>query len=282
MKRSRIETTLQLPGEAVRLGERPIIMGILNVTPDSFSDGGQFDRPELAFEQGMKLARDGADWLDVGGESTRPGAEPVSLVEELKRVLPIVEYLRAQTDRPISIDTYKPEVASRAVAAGASIINDVTGFRDPAMLDVAAGCHAACVCMHMRGTPQTMMKLAEYTDIVAELNDYFAERLETMVSAGISRDRIILDPGIGFAKRTQHNLAILQNLDQLAIHGRPILLGASRKRIIGDLTGRAESDRLPGTIATTIVGWLDGVHAFRVHDVSAIRDALAVISVLER
>jgi dihydropteroate synthase len=274
--------TLRLPTGDVELGSRPTVMGILNVTPDSFSDGGAYFDAEAAFVHGLKLADEGADWIDVGGESTRPGAEPITVEDELCRVLEVVRRLaEALPTNVISIDTYKPEVAAEAVALGAKIINDVTGFRDPRMIDVAARTNAACVVMHMRGTPQTMASMAEYDDVVSELERYFAERIETLTSAGVDRERIILDPGIGFAKKTQHNLAILQHLDRFHQFGRPILLGASRKRIVGDLTGRPESQRLAGTLATTFCGFLRGVHAYRVHDVSAVKDALAVAVAIE-
>jgi dihydropteroate synthase len=274
--------TLRLPTGDVELGGRPTVMGILNVTPDSFSDGGAYFDAEAAFVHGLKLADEGADWIDVGGESTRPGAEPITVEDELCRVLEVVRRLaEALPTNVISIDTYKPEVAAEAVALGAKIINDVTGFRDPRMIDVAERTNAACVVMHMRGTPQTMASMAEYDDVVSELERYFAERIETLTSAGVDRERIILDPGIGFAKKTQHNLAILQHLDRFHQFGRPILLGASRKRIVGDLTGRPESQRLAGTLATTFCGFLRGVHAYRVHDVSAVKDALAVAAAIE-
>jgi len=274
--------TLRLPTGDVVLGPRPIIMGILNVTPDSFSDGGAYFDAEAAFAHGLRLAEEGADWIDVGGESTRPGAEPITVEEELCRVLEVVRRLaKALPAKVISIDTYKPEVAVEAVALGAGIINDVTGFRDPRMIDVAAETKAACVVMHMRGTPQTMASLAEYDDVVGDLEHLFEERIQRMTSAGVDRERIVFDPGIGFAKKTQHNLAILQQLDRFHKFGRPILLGASRKRIVGDLTGRPESQRLAGTLATTFSGFLRGVHAFRVHDVSAVADALAVAAAIE-
>ncbi|HVJ79797.1 MAG TPA: dihydropteroate synthase, partial [Planctomycetia bacterium] len=214
--------------------------------------------------------------LDIGGESTRPGAEPVPAAEELRRVLPVLESLAPRVSIPLSIDTYKPEVARAALAAGASIINDVTGFRDPGMLSVAAASTAACVCMHMLGTPQTMASLASYDDPVADLAAYFRGRMEALIAAGVDQSRIVLDPGIGFAKKTAHNLAILRNLHSFHSFGRPLLLGASRKRILGDLTGRGEAGRLPGSIATALAARLQGVHIVRVHDVAAIRDALAV------
>ena len=271
------DVELLVDGEPVRLGPRPLLMGIVNVTPDSFSDGGQFLDPVAAIEQGQRLVAEGADWLDVGGESTRPGAEPVPLDEELRRVLPVLEGLADSTSVPISIDTYKPEVARRAVRAGASIVNDVTGFRDPAMIEVGADCGAACVCMHMKGTPRTMGEEARYDDVVADLLQYFEDRIERMSAAGIDRRRIVIDPGIGFAKKKQHNLDLLDRLDELLTLNRPVMLGASRKRIIGELTGRPESERLYGTIGTAVIGYVKGAAVLRVHDVGPIRDTLAVL-----
>jgi len=274
--------TLRLPNGDVLLGDRPLVMGILNVTPDSFSDGGQFFDPKAAVGHGLRLAEEGADWIDVGGESTRPGADPVPLAEELRRVLSVIPSLvEMLPDKLISIDTYKPRVAAEAVKAGAAIINDVTGFRDPVMMGVSAETNAACVVMHMRGDPKTMASLAQYDDVVAELHRYFAERIEILVAAGVASQRIIIDPGIGFAKNTTHNLDILRRLDSFHAFGRPILLGASRKRILGDLTGRPETQRLAGTLATTVCAYLRGVHAFRVHDVSAVKDALAIAAAIE-
>lgn len=272
---------LRLGKQTITLGERPIVMGIVNVTPDSFSDGGQFRDPDEAVTHALKLAADGADWLDIGGESTRPGAAPVSLQEELDRVLPVIERLVPATPVPISIDTYKPEVARQAVALGASIINDVTGFRDPQMVQVAAGCDAACVCMHMKGTPETMRALAQYDDVVHETIDYLEHRLVELASAGVDRERLIVDPGIGFAKKTVHNIEILRRIEEYHRLDRPVLLGASRKRIIGDITKRPEEARLAGTIATSVLAAMHGVHIVRVHDVRSVADALAVVCAIE-
>jgi dihydropteroate synthase len=272
---------LALPTGTVRLGVKPLLMGILNVTPDSFSDGGRHFALEDAVRHGETLAAEGADWIDVGGESTRPGATPVPEDEELRRVIPVVQALAERCGKVISIDTYKPRVAAEAVKAGAAVVNDVTGFRDPRMIEVAAACRAACIVMHLRGTPADMMNHAEYDDVLAELDRCFAERLAALEAAGVARTRVVLDPGIGFAKRSAHNLAILRRLDRFHAHGRPVLLGASRKRIVGDLTGRPESGRLAGTIATTILSWQKGVQMFRVHDVAAMVDALAVAQAID-
>ncbi|MBY0589607.1 dihydropteroate synthase [bacterium] len=256
-------------------------MGIVNVTPDSFSDGGAFLDPHRAVEHAVQLVAEGADWLDIGGESTRPGATPVPLDEELRRVIPVIQGLMSKTDTPISIDTYKPEIARAAIKAGAQIINDVTGFRDPAMVDLAAQTDAGCVVMHMRGTPADMMERTNYENVVAELIDYFGERIDRLTRAGVERERIILDPGIGFAKTRPDNLRLLHRLDEFATLGRPILLGASRKRIIGEITQRGNEGRLFGTIATSLWGYLRGAHLLRVHDVGPTRDALVMIRAIE-
>jgi dihydropteroate synthase len=276
MSRAR-DVRLRIGDETVEFCGRPMIMGIVNVTPDSFSDGGRFLAADQAVAHAEALVADGADWLDVGGESTRPGATPVSLDEELRRVMPVLERLAGRVHTPISIDTYKPTVARRAVETGARIINDVTGFRDPAMIEVAVECRTACVCMHMRGTPQTMQQFTHYDDVVGEIVQYFTDRLDHIERNGVERERILIDPGIGFAKKRRQNLEILKRLDALHGLGRPILLGTSRKRFIGELTGRTELDRLPGTIATSVYAVMQGVQVLRVHDVAAVRDAIDVV-----
>lgn len=267
--------------EAVDLSNRPLILGIVNVTPDSFSDGGRFFEPNRAVDQALRLVEEGADGVDIGGESTRPGATPVPEDDERRRVIPVIQALADRVAVPISIDTRKPAVAREALNAGASVINDVTGFRDPAMVDLAAETDATCVVMHMRGTPETMNDLAHYRDVVGEMMDYFAQRLETLRAAGIEATRVALDPGIGFAKKRRHNLAILKRLGEFASLGRPILLGTSRKRLLGEVTGRGELDRLAGTLATTVTGYLKGARIFRVHDVAPARDALAMAAAIE-
>ncbi|MBX9653376.1 dihydropteroate synthase [bacterium] len=274
-------TRLAWGQRSLSLGEYPLLMGIVNVTPDSFSDGGQFFDPNRAVDHALKLVDEGANWLDVGGESTRPGATPVGDAEELRRVLPVIEGISAQTDTPISIDTYKASVAREAIEAGASIINDVTGFRDPAMVEVAAATKTACIVMHMRGTPADMMEQTEYTEVVADLIEYFRERLARLSAAGVELERTILDPGIGFAKRRLDNLRLLNRLHEFASLGRPVLLGASRKRIIGEITGRGEAGRIHGTIASSVLAYLKGVHILRVHDVGAVADALKIARAIE-
>jgi dihydropteroate synthase len=262
------------------------LMGIVNVTPDSFSDGGLYLDPAKATRHGHELAAAGADWLDVGGESTRPGSEGVSLDEELERVIPVVEALAGADGPgvPVSIDTSKAEVARRAVAAGARMINDVTALRgDPEMPAVCAESGAEVCLMHMLGQPRTMQEDPRYDDVVADVRDFLAERMQAAVAAGVAEDRIVLDPGIGFGKTLQHNLALLRGLPQLAELGRPLLVGPSRKRFIGDLSeaGAEAGDRLPGTIAACIASAQRGAAILRVHDVAPVRQALAVAGAIE-
>ena len=281
MTTQRFPTRLTWGKRTVELGGFPLIMGIVNVTPDSFSDGGQFLETSRAVDHALGLVAEGAKWLDIGGESTRPGATPVGAMEELRRVIPVIESISGQTDTPISIDTYKAEVAREAIGAGASIINDVTGFRDPAMVELASETEAACIVMHMRGTPADMMEQTDYKDVVADLLDYFRDRLKALALAGINPERTMIDPGIGFAKKRIDNLRLLHGLSELAVLGRPVLLGASRKRIIGEITGRGEAGRIHGTIASSVLAYLKGVHILRVHDVGAVADALLVAQAIE-
>lgn len=267
----------ETPG-AVRL-----IMGVVNTTPDSFSDGGRFFEPEAAIAHGLKLAEEGADILDIGGESTRPGAEPVSLDEELARVMPVVEGLAGKTNAAISIDTRKPEVARAAVAAGAAIWNDVSAltFSDESVATAAVlGCRV--VLMHAQGDPKTMQDDPQYEDVVAEVTAFLAARIEVCVAAGIARENLIVDPGIGFGKRVEHNLALIAGLDRLQSLGCPVLLGASRKRFIGalDRDGPAR-ERLGGSIAAALAGYARGASIFRVHDVAATRQALKIAAAVE-
>jgi dihydropteroate synthase len=257
---------------------RPVVMGILNVTPDSFSDGGRFIDPDAAVSRAREMTAAGAGIVDVGGESTRPGAPPVSSEEELARVLPVVEALGGEFDVPVSIDTRHAVIARVCVDAGASIVNDVSGFRDPAMVGVAAACDAGLVVMHMLGEPQTMQDEPHYDDVVVEVRDYLLARARELEEAGIARERVALDPGIGFGKTTQHNLALLRGLDAFVQTGYPIVVGASRKRFIGDVTGESEPDRrLAGSVAAAIWSASRGAHVLRVHDVRETVAALAVI-----
>lgn len=259
-----------------------LVMGVLNVTPDSFSDGGKFFTIEAALEQAEKMIREGADLLDVGGESTRPGATPVAADEEIRRVVPIIKQLAARLQVPISIDTQKPEVARAALLAGASIVNDIAANRpDPAMWRAVAEFSAGYIAMHMQGTPQTMQEAPTYVDAVREVGEFFAERLTRLEQAGVRRDQVVLDPGIGFGKTLEHNLQLLAALKQFAQHDRPVLLGVSRKSFLGKLSGAANpAERLPGALACAVLAVRDGVQLLRVHDVretvQAVRVAQAI------
>lgn len=257
------------------LTHRGLIMGVVNVTPDSFSDGGRFSDPGRAVEHALALLEQGADILDIGGESTRPGAEPVSEAEELRRVLPVIRAVRSQTQALISIDTMKAAVARAALAAGADIINDVTGLRgDAGMLRVAAESRAGMVVMHMSGTPQTMQEDPRYDDVVAEVRSYFVQRLRVLEHEGIDPLRVVLDPGFGFAKTVAHNLALLRHLPQLCTL-RPLLVGVSRKSTLAKVVGsEALSDRYWPTIALTSHAREHGARILRVHDVKPNREAL--------
>lgn len=263
------------------LGLQPLLMGIVNVTPDSFSDGGNYFSAEAAVEHALKLVADGADLLDVGGESTRPGADPVPLDEELRRVIPVIEQLAAKTDVPISIDTFKAEVARQALRAGARIVNDISGLQfDPAMIDVCRESDCGVVVMHIQGTPQTMQLEPHYTDVVGEIVDYFRERLETLGRDGIDPARIVLDPGVGFGKTAAHNLEILSRIDRFRTLGRPVLIGHSRKRFLQKVTGRTVDERLFGTLGVSLGLARQHVDILRVHDVAANRDALTAYRAL--
>jgi dihydropteroate synthase len=252
-------------------------MGVVNVTPDSFSDGGLFLDADTAVDHGLQLAAEGAAILDVGGESTRPGAEPVSAEEEMRRVLPVVERLAAAGPR-VSIDTSKLEVASAALDAGATIVNDVTAFRQaPELAGLVAERNAHCCLMHMLGDPRTMQQDPRYGDVVSEVRAFLEERLGFAVSEGVPEERVWLDPGIGFGKTVEHNLALLRRLDEIVAIGRPVVIGTSRKSFLGKLTGgRAEDERLPATIASNVLALERGATVFRVHDVAPVADALAV------
>jgi dihydropteroate synthase len=268
------------------------LMGIVNVTPDSFSDGGRYLAAKDAIAHGLELAAEGADILDVGGESTRPGAEPVSAEQELDRVLAVVEGLAAATSsapaRPqISIDTSKAAVAQAALQAGASIVNDVSAFRaDPGMAGVVAASGAECCLMHMLGEPRTMQRVGgpKYIDVVDEVRSFLAERMEFAVAEGVAEERIVLDPGIGFGKTERHNLELLARLQELTELGRPILIGTSRKQFLGRIQARAAGreqpveagGRLAGTVASNVLAYERGASIFRVHEVAPVRDALAV------
>ena len=261
----------------------PALMGVINVTPDSFSDGGDFLDPEAAIAHGLALAEAGADLIDIGGESTRPGAEPVSEERELARVIPVIEGLAARTTVPISIDTMKAEVARRAIAAGAAFVNDVSALRhDPAMAEVVRAAGVPVCLMHMQGTPGTMQDDPRYLDVVAEVGEFLAERARFAESQGIARELICIDPGIGFGKTIEHNLTLLRELDRIAALRYPALVALSRKRFLGLITGRAEKERVAGTVAANLEAYRRGGWMFRVHDVAPNREALDVAAAVGR
>jgi len=266
----------KLASTTLAVGKTPLLMGIVNVTPDSFSDGGQFLDPGAAVDHGLRLVDQGADLLDVGGESTRPYAAGVDAAEELRRVMPVVEALCRRAGVPVSIDTSKAAVAREAVAAGAQLINDVTALTgDPDMVEVAAGIGAGVCAMHMRGTPRTMQDAPAYGDVLREVTDYLRARRDALVAAGIGPDRIALDPGIGFGKTTEHNLALLAGAWRLHELGCTVLVGHSRKRFIGRVLGDPpEPDRVAGTIGVALSLARQGVQVLRVHDVAPVRQAL--------
>ena len=272
------DTTPQLDcaGRILKL-DRPRVMGIVNVTPDSFSDGGEHATVEAAVAHGMKLAEQGADILDIGGESTRPGAGDVPLEEELRRVVQVVERLAKQTSLPVSIDTSKPEVMRAAVEAGAGMVNDVFALRREGALDAAAALGVPVVLVHMLGEPRTMQAAPQYDDVVAEVHRFLAERIFAAEMAGIPKARIVVDPGFGFGKTREHNLALLAGLQRFAELGVPVLAGLSRKKTIGELTGRDDPhDRVHGSVAAALIAAQRGATLLRVHDVAATVDALKV------
>ncbi len=267
---------------SIDCGERTLVMGILNVTPDSFSDGGRFLDPHAAIEQGIRMADEGADIIDVGGESTRPGSEPVSAGEERDRLVFVIETLASKSPVPISVDTRKPEVARAALEAGAVIVNDISGGRSPEMFEAVRAAGAGMVLMHMQGEPKDMQEAPHYDDVVAEVHEYLRERIEVAEFAGIQPDRLCLDPGIGFGKDLHHNLALMRHIDALLDLGRPVLVGPSRKRFIGTLLDAPEDDRVEGTAAA--VAWLAGrgAHIVRVHDVRAMVRVVRVVDAIAR
>lgn len=274
---------LQGPGLDLELGPRVLLMGILNVTPDSFSDGGRFLKPDDAIRRAETLAEEGADLIDVGGESSRPGADPVPIEEEIRRVVPVIEKLSKRLRVPISIDTCKAEVARRAVAGGARIINDISAFRfDSGMAPLAAREGVPVVLMHMQGTPKYMQAVPLYTDVIHEITEFFLERILFAEQAGVARERIVLDPGIGFGKTTDHNLEILARLDEFRPVGRPILIGPSRKSFIGQVLGLPAEERLEGTAAAVAVGILNGAAIIRVHNVKSMGRMARMVEAMER
>jgi dihydropteroate synthase len=262
----------------------PLIMGVVNVTPDSFSDGGRFLDADSAVEHGLRLTEEGAHILDIGGESTRPGADPVGEDEELQRVVPVIERLARSGQARLSIDTTKAGVARAALEAGASLVNDVSALRfDPGMAALVAETGVGCCLMHMLGEPRTMQEDPRYDDVVSNVKAFLEERLAFAVAAGIDEARVWLDPGIGFGKTVEHNLELLRRLDEIVAIGRPVVVGTSRKSFLGKLAGgRSEGERLPGTIATNVLALERWASVFRVHDVAQNADALAVAAATVR
>jgi dihydropteroate synthase len=255
--------------------DRPLIMGVVNVTPDSFSDGGQFATVQQAVDHACRLHDEGADILDIGGESTRPGAAAVTLDEERRRVLPVAEAL-ARDGRVVSVDTQKPGLMREAIAAGAAMVNDINAFRAQGAVDAVAGSGAAVCMMHMQGTPRTMQADPHYADVVAEVRGFLAERVAALRAAGIAPERIVVDPGFGFGKTMDHNLELLRRLDRFLDLGAAVLAGLSRKSMLGRITGRDAGDRVFASVAAALIAVQHGARIVRVHDVAATRDVLAV------
>ena len=257
---------------------RPTVMGVLNVTPDSFSDGGRFLDTQAAVRHGLILAEQGAAFIDVGGESTRPGAAPVGLEEELRRVIPVIEGLRGATAAVISIDTSKPEVMRAAAAAGAALINDVRALREPGALAAARDSGCGVCLMHMQGEPRTMQLEPVYADVVSEVRAFLEERVAACRAAGIEAQRLAVDPGFGFGKTLEHNLTLLRHLGELSAAGRPLAVGLSRKSMVGKLTGRPEGERVLGSVVLAVIAALAGASIVRAHDVAATVEALKVVA----
>lgn len=281
--------TVRAGRHTMNLGNHTSLMGIVNMTPDSFSadgllwvSGHQDVKVSWIVEFVQRLVKDGADIIDVGGESSRPGAKPVSLKEELSRVIPVIKSLAKKIKVPISVDTYKPEVARQALDNGASIVNDITGLRNPAMTRIVARYNAAAIIMHMKGTPRTMQRNPHYTSLVDEILRYLEGAIATAETAGINKDKIIVDPGIGFGKTTEDNLAIIDHLSEFRVLGRPILVGPSRKSFIGKILSVPPEERLPGTVSACVLAAQNGAHILRVHDVKEVKQALKLIEAMER
>ncbi len=260
---------------------RPLIMGVVNVTPDSFSDGGKFLSAHAAIDHALQLIEEGADILDIGGESTRPGADPVSIDEELRRVLPIIE---AMTDKqvPISIDTMKPEVMTVVIQAGAAMVNDVNALRADGAIEACANSDVGVCLMHMQGSPLTMQLEPTYADVVAEVKAFLVDRAQACEQAGIAGNRIVIDPGFGFGKNREHNLTLLRHLQVFAETGYAVLAGLSRKSVLGKITGQEVVSRVPASVAAALLAVQNGAHIVRVHDVRATRDALAILHAVDR
>lgn len=272
---------LQCPEHLVDLTE-PRVMGILNVTPDSFSDGGQFARLDRAVEQARQMVTEGAAFIDVGGESTRPGGQPVPVDEELNRVIPVIEALSGKIEVPISVDTSKPEVMRAAVAAGAGMINDVRALQEPGALEVAAELDVPVCLMHMQGEPRSMQHNPHYTQVFGDVSNFLLGRAQACEKVGIDRENIVLDPGFGFGKTLAHNLWLLRNIEGFTNLGYPLLVGMSRKSMIAAVTGAPVDQRLAGSLAVAVMAAEHGAHIFRVHDVKPTVDALAMVTAVNR
>jgi len=268
---------------SLELSKRTHVMGILNVTPDSFSDGGRYLEREKAIEHGLSMARDGADIIDVGGESTRPYSKKISVDEEMERVIPVIEALSRELNIPICIDTYKSEIAKKAIQAGASMINDISAFRiDPDLIPVVQESGVPVILMHMKGTPDSMQDNPTYDDLMGEILDFLKNAVDRALNGGINEDMIIIDPGIGFGKTFDHNLQIINTLHKFHSLGRPILLGTSRKAFIGHILDKEPQDRDTGTMATIAAGVMNGAHIVRVHDVKKGVETVKVIDAIKR
>jgi dihydropteroate synthase len=259
------------------LGKKTLLMGVLNITPDSFSDGGLYFDKEKAIAHGLKMVEEGADFIDIGGESTRPGSKPLGLEEELRRVIPVIESLEKEADVPISIDTYKSTVAQIAIEAGAQMINDISGLHfDPELAQVAAKEDVPLILMHIRGNPETMQKDVRYDSLFSEILQYLRESIRRAESAGLDPEQIIIDPGIGFGKTVEDNLLIIKNLKEFRVLGKPLLLGTSRKSFLGKILNVEITERLEGTLSSIAIGVLNGAHIIRCHDVLQAKRAITV------
>ncbi|MEW6375130.1 MAG: dihydropteroate synthase [Thermodesulfobacteriota bacterium] len=279
---SKTHHTIRCRKRTFTLGRRTLLMGVLNVTPDSFSDGGLFFDKEKAIAHGLRMVEEGADILDIGGESTRPGSKPLGLDEELGRVIPVIEVLSQKIDVPISIDTYKSTVAQKAIEAGAEIVNDISGLHfDPSLAQVVAKEDLPLILMHIRGTPETMQQNVHYDSLFSEIINYLKDSIQRAESAGLNPEQIIIDPGIGFGKTLEDNLLIIKNLIEFRVLGKPILLGTSRKSFIGKILNAELKDRLEGTLSSIAIGVLNGAHIIRCHDVLQAKKAIAVADAIK-
>lgn len=261
--------------------KRPLIMGVINATPDSFSDGGHFDTAEKATEQVERLMQEGADILDIGGESTRPGSRSVGANEELSRIMPVIEFALSM-NIPVSVDTSKPEVMRVAIDAGVTLVNDTNALQAPGALEIVANSSVMTCLMHMQGNPETMQLNPHYSDVVAEVMSFLKQRVASAIAAGITRDRIIVDPGFGFGKTLAHNFALLHQLDKIAAMGWPVMAGLSRKSMLGTITGNAVDNRVHASVAAALLAVGQGARVVRVHDVKATRDAFSVFAAMDR